>query len=981
MTSSLRSDPPSAATQLNAAAGQSALTLAERARRHRFANAGVAGSLALVTLGQVATSMAQCVPPTITSQPPTSVQMAIGQGLSVSVSVDTGYTYRWQKQAVDNPSLWSNVADSAGELVGSASSTLTFLCVDSAYEGAYRCVITAPCGTATSDTAQVAATRRAHPLGWLHQGWGINEIGGQEEDSFGASVAMDGTLVVCGAPREDSMVLGPQLQASEDDESIQSGAAWVYAEDASGWGFQVMLKASNTGAGDRFGSSVAISGETIVVGAPYEDGGSAGINGVDQDDSVDGAGAVYVFTRSGSDWVQQAYVKASDPEVGAGFGTAVAISGDLMIVGAPNKDADLDGGVAAGIDAGAVYLFRRVGEQWAQEQKIVFPNVGTQPHFAYFGESVSLSGQTFVAGASGDADSGRGVNALTGNPILPDSGAAFVFVKPQSGPWGLQAALKANNAGASDLFGLSVGVSGDTLIVGSPCEDSDGSGINSPQNNRAIDLGAAYIFERTGSSWAQRAFLKPISRPKHFGWAVACDGGFVGVNPKRFSEFGIQNLASIGGEVARKRSGVWESYGLLRGPYVSGGEFEPEGVSVAINGGRAASATEVGYGSGGVHIAPLGTGRAPDLRVLSAQVIASGGSHQLRVTVKYSGTERLSSSLTGGITPQLSSVNASDLELRPPSGAPIAAALISRTARSEWIGSDQVGSVTAVYAFNAPGGTWDGADNGVFQLRIKPDEVWSLFGQQIPELHLRNYSLWFNNPAGAVDSVAVADGGFSFDAAVRYTDVAGSPLGISWGSVGNGDVELVAPGGTVIPSTLRSRLIPQTGQLLATYRFPARGGYWDWTDNGPYVLRLLSNQVWDNQGFPAPGQTLRTYNLYFNTPNALATGMSVANGGTSATATLTYRANNRMMDWSSIGDGDIELRGPDGYVGVGTLLSRTYSPSNNTYTVLYRLPARGGTWDPTDNGSYELWMRGSQVWDSLGFPLPAMQLYGYYFWF
>ena len=192
------------------------------------------------------------------------------------------------------------------------------------------------------------------------------------------------------------------------------------------WSQQAYLKASNTGAGDFFGVSVAISGDTVVVGAQGEDNNSTGVNPGDNNSGPD-SGAAYIFVRNGVTWTQQAYLKASNTGASDFFGNSVAVFGDTVVVGARGEDNN---------------------------------SAGVNP---------------------GDNNSG------------PDSGAAYVFVR-NGVTWAQQAYLKASNTGAGDGFGYSVAASADTVVVGAYQEDSNSAGVNQQDNNSGPDSGAAYAF-------------------------------------------------------------------------------------------------------------------------------------------------------------------------------------------------------------------------------------------------------------------------------------------------------------------------------------------------------------------------------------------------------------------------------------------------------------------------------------------------------
>jgi hypothetical protein len=188
-------------------------------------------------------------------------------------------------------------------------------------------------------------------------------------DSFGTSVALsgDGSTLAVGASDEDSNATG--VNGNQADNSARdSGAVYVLTRTGSTWAQQAYLKASNTGAGDKFGSRVALSGDgsTLPVGAREEDSNATGVNGTQADNSASASGAVYVFTRTGSTWAQQVYVKASNTGADDGFGWSVALSGDgsTLAAGAPFEDSNVTGVNGNQADntasfAGAVYVFTR----------------------------------------------------------------------------------------------------------------------------------------------------------------------------------------------------------------------------------------------------------------------------------------------------------------------------------------------------------------------------------------------------------------------------------------------------------------------------------------------------------------------------------------------------------------------------------------------------------------------------------------------
>src|SRR5262249_28586387 len=150
-------------------------------------------------------------------------------------------------------------------------------------------------------------------------------------DRFGYSVAISGDTIVVGAYGESSKATGINGNQSDNSANL-AGAAYVFVRSGTAWRQQAYLKASNTDAGDRFGNSVAVSGDTVVVGAVLESSNATGVNGDQINNSAAGAGAAYVFVRSGATWNQQAYLKASNTDAADQFGVSVAISGDTVVV-------------------------------------------------------------------------------------------------------------------------------------------------------------------------------------------------------------------------------------------------------------------------------------------------------------------------------------------------------------------------------------------------------------------------------------------------------------------------------------------------------------------------------------------------------------------------------------------------------------------------------------------------------------------------
>ena len=336
-------------------------------------------------------------------------------------------------------------------------------------------------------------------------GYNIN-LGAQ----FGASVALsaDGLTLAVGTPGESSAVIGIDGEPG-DNAALGAGAVYVFAISYT-WYQQAYIKASNTGAQDQFGASIALSadGSTLAVGAPGESSAAIGIDGNQIDNTASGAGAVYLFTRSGA-WSQQAYVKASNTDAQDQFGASVALSADgsTLAVGAPGESS-----MATGIDgnqadnsisgAGAVYLFTHSGAAWRQQAYIKASN--TKASYAgaglhdNFGTGVALSadGAILVVGAPGESSAAIGIDSNQNDTSAPGAGAGYLFT--HSGvTWRQQVYIKASNTRSLYNFGYNVAMSanGATLAVGSPRESSTTTGIDGNQtDNSAPDAGAVYMF-------------------------------------------------------------------------------------------------------------------------------------------------------------------------------------------------------------------------------------------------------------------------------------------------------------------------------------------------------------------------------------------------------------------------------------------------------------------------------------------------------
>lgn len=337
------------------------------------------------------------------------------------------------------------------------------------------------------------------------------------DDEFGSSVAISGDTIVVGARGEDSDATGVDGDQENDDGPL-SGAAYVFTRNAGAWIQEAYLKASNTGSGDRFGGAVAISGNTLVVGADREDSGASGVDGDQFDDTVNWAGAAYVFSRAGGGWSQEAYLKpgATDPD--DGFGSSVAITGDTLVVGAPRDDSAATGGDGDpdnydATNSGAAWVFVRDGGAWSPQAYLKASNTDAHDEF---GSSVTISGETIIGGAIYEDSAAYGVDGDQSDNNIEFSGAAYLYTRSGT-QWNQQAYLKASNTGSQDLFGWSVSASSDTVVVGAQLEDSAATGVNGDESDTsASGAGAAYVFGVRSTSRSPLSGFTRLQKPKPF---------------------------------------------------------------------------------------------------------------------------------------------------------------------------------------------------------------------------------------------------------------------------------------------------------------------------------------------------------------------------------------------------------------------------------------------------------------------------------
>ncbi|MBP7473657.1 MAG: FG-GAP repeat protein, partial [Pyrinomonadaceae bacterium] len=344
-------------------------------------------------------------------------------------------------------------------------------------------------------------------------------------NNFGVSSDVDGDTAVIGAAQEFGS--GPPF----------AGAAYVYVRSGGVWTLQQKLVGSDAVNGDTFGISVAISGDTIVVG-----------NHADMVDNNSSQGSAYVFVRNGTTWTQQQKLTASDGIANDVFGRGVDIDGDTIIAGAWGYD-------LGSTNQGAAYIFTRSGTVWTERTILTASDASAND---FFGQSVALSGNTAIIGAYAD-----------NNGPVGDQGSAYIFVGSGAN-WTEQQRLVASDGAASDIFGYSVAISGETAVVGAYQDDQ---GANS-------DQGSAYVYVRSGTTWTEQQKLIAVdgAADDYFGNAVAIDGNAVVIGA--YSDDIGANFTQ-GSAYAYNRSGsTWTQQAKLTA--ADGEEQDYFGSSVAV---------------------------------------------------------------------------------------------------------------------------------------------------------------------------------------------------------------------------------------------------------------------------------------------------------------------------------------------------------------------------------------------------------------
>lgn len=322
---------------------------------------------------------------------------------------------------------------------------------------------------------------------------------GEANAHLGEAVAIDGDLVAAGAPYAD---VGRKTDA---------GAVYVFLRADGEWRASVELTAPTPVSYDRFGASVAISGDTLVAGADRHDGFT-----------TDG-GAAFVFTRAkDGTWAHTVTLAPRSLAPSATLGYSAALDGDTLVLGAPG--------------AGTVHVFSRRGGTWREQAELRPP---AALRYSGFGHSVRLDGEALVVGAN------------TASDLLMLGGSAYVF-RRQAGTWQLEAELRSPRDEALARFGTAVAIRGDVVLIGA-------SRATVGESTRA---GAAFVFERRGGAWVAVAELAndPPRSDEEFGRALALLPGAAVVG----SHFGDAAGLNTGGAVLyTNESGDWRRSAVL----------------------------------------------------------------------------------------------------------------------------------------------------------------------------------------------------------------------------------------------------------------------------------------------------------------------------------------------------------------------------------------------------------------------------------
>lgn len=387
-------------------------------------------------------------------------------------------------------------------------------------------------------------------------------------DNFGHSVSINGDYAIVGAPFESQ-------NSNEENMVNRSGSAYIFKRNlgsADNWGQVKKITASYRQENDAFGSSVAIYGQNVLVGASDEDDDEA------EGNALSGAGSAYVFNAASGGTDNWGFVRKmimEDMTPGDNFGYSVSISGKYAIVGAPFEDEDRNGTNTVP-DAGAAYIFYNNGSQWSQVKKITPITRWANDNF---GQAVSISGKYAVVGAPQG-----NLNGIE-DGYLENAGAAYIFNMDQGGAgnWGQVKKITPLNRNANDLFGKSVSMGENAIVVGAPLTDG-GSGVH--------QYGSAYVFAKDQGSingWGQVKELTAAIRlnDANFGQAVSINGNYIIIGASGDSFNSGQSVIPYTGAayIFKKDASTGNAWGLVKKIYATAHTaLDRFGYSVSISG-------------------------------------------------------------------------------------------------------------------------------------------------------------------------------------------------------------------------------------------------------------------------------------------------------------------------------------------------------------------------------------------------------------
>ena len=375
---------------------------------------------------------------------------------------------------------------------------------------------------------------------------------------FGSSVELKGDTAVVGAPGD---AVGSNMG---------QGSVYVFTRDHGEWSLQQKLTAADGEAWDRFGDGLALDGDTLVVGAR---------DATDSNETYY-RGAAYVFTRSDGVWTQQQKISAFDGRSNDYFGWSIAVSGDMMVIGAQLDD------IGSTQDQGSAYFYTRAGGVWTFRQKLIAPN-GLEDAYDSYGVSVALNEGTLAVGAyRADAS------------FLGDDGIVYIYAQGHTG-WVLEKRLIAPDREFGDNFGYSVALDGETLAVGANRDNIDANG----------DQGSVYVFKRGGGAWPfeQKLTAADGGASDNFGFSVALDGETL-VAGNFEDDFNSENTEQGSAYVFTRSDGVWTQQQKFNA--ADGQPFDRLGQAVAVSGDTVlvgAPGADVGenYDQGSVYVITL----------------------------------------------------------------------------------------------------------------------------------------------------------------------------------------------------------------------------------------------------------------------------------------------------------------------------------------------------------------------------------------